>query len=70
MTYANTKGANQTVHPHSLIITFVVRCLASMVYIYIYLLNLKFQQILASFCGGPGWFETNQVDHSRKHIFV
>ena len=33
MTYANTKGADQTVHPHSLIIAFVVRCLASMVYI-------------------------------------
>ena len=34
MTYANTKGADQTVHPHSLIIAFVVRCLDSMVYIY------------------------------------
>ena len=33
MTYANTKGADQTVHPHSLIIAFVVRCLDSMVYI-------------------------------------
>ena len=33
MTYANTKGAVQTVHPHNLIIAFVVRCLDSMVYI-------------------------------------
>ena len=33
MTYANTKGADQTVHPHNLIIAFVVRCLDSMVYI-------------------------------------
>ena len=33
MTYANTKGADQTVHPHSLIIAFDVRCLDSMVYI-------------------------------------
>ena len=33
MTYANSKGADQTVHPHSLIIAFVVRCLDSMVYI-------------------------------------
>ena len=32
MTYTNTKGADQTVHPHSLIIAFVVRCLDSMVY--------------------------------------
>ena len=33
MTYANTKGADQTVHPHSLIIAFVFRCLDSMEYI-------------------------------------
>ena len=33
MTYANTKGADQTVHPHNLIIVFVVRCLDSMAYI-------------------------------------
>ena len=33
MTYVNTKGADQTVLPHSLIIAFVVRCLDSMVYI-------------------------------------
>ena len=33
MTYANTKGADQTVHPHSLIIAFVVRRLDSMIYI-------------------------------------
>ena len=40
MTYANTKGADQTVHPHNLIIAFVVRWLDSMVYI---LLNPQFQ---------------------------
>ena len=33
MTNANTKGADQTVHPHSLIIAFVVRCLDSIEYI-------------------------------------
>ena len=33
MTYANNTGADQAVHPHSLIIAFVVRCLDSMVYI-------------------------------------
>ena len=27
MTYANNKGADQPAHPHSLISTFVVRCL-------------------------------------------
>ena len=35
MTYANTKSADQTVHQHSLIIAFVVRCLDSMVYIHV-----------------------------------
>ena len=33
MTYANTKGADKTIHPHSLIIAFIDRCLDSMVYI-------------------------------------
>ena len=33
MTYTNTKDADLTVHPHSLIIAFVVRCLGSVVYI-------------------------------------
>ena len=29
MAYANNKGADQPMHPHSLISTFVVRCLDS-----------------------------------------
>ena len=29
MPYANNKGANQPAHPHSLISTFIVRCLDS-----------------------------------------
>ena len=31
MSYANNKGADQTVHPRSLIRTFVVRCLDSVI---------------------------------------
>ena len=31
MPYANNKGADQPVHPRSLISTFVVRCLDSMI---------------------------------------
>ena len=31
MSYANNKGADQPVHPHSLISTFVVRCLDSII---------------------------------------
>ena len=49
MTYANTKGADQSVHPHNLIIAFVVRCLDSMVYILVK--SKQIQQILVCFCG-------------------
>ena len=31
MPYANNKGADQPAHPHSLISTFIVRCLDSMI---------------------------------------
>ena len=31
--YANIKGADQPVHPHSLISTFVVRCLDSIIFL-------------------------------------
>ena len=31
MTYANNKGADQPAHPHSLISTFIVRCLDSII---------------------------------------
>ena len=31
MPYANNKGADQPAHPYSLISTFVVRCLGSMI---------------------------------------
>ena len=49
MTYANTKDADQSVHPHNLIIAFVVRCLDSMVYILVK--SKQIQQILVCFCG-------------------
>ena len=31
MSYANTKGADQPAHPHSLISAFVVRCLDNII---------------------------------------
>ena len=47
MSYANNKGADQTAHPRSLIITFVVRCLDSIISLdSIYSRNFK---TLASF---------------------
>ena len=39
MPYANNKGADQPAHPRSLISTFVVRCLDSMIYIYILVIS-------------------------------
>ena len=36
MSYANNKGADQPAHPHSLISTFIVRCLDSMICILLY----------------------------------
>ena len=35
MTYANNNGADQPAHARSLISTFVVHCLGSMIYIYL-----------------------------------
>ena len=45
--YANNKGADQPAHLRSLISTFVVRCLVSMICILVISKSLK---ILASFC--------------------
>ena len=64
MTYANTKGADQTVHPHSLIIAFVVRCL-----VYIYLLNPKFQQIVASFLADQAGLKQTRSTIPEKLFF-
>ena len=60
MTYANTKGADQTVHPHSLIITFVVRCLDSMVYIL----------VKSKIATNSSWFETVRTTIPEKHFCV
>ena len=43
MSYTNNKGADQPAHTHSLISTFVVRCLDSMICILAALLYPKFQ---------------------------
>ena len=44
MPYANNKGADQAVHPRSLVRAFVVRCLDSIIPIHLYLSNRKFQE--------------------------
>ena len=68
MPYANNKGADQPAHPRSLISTFVVRCLDSMIYFYTCYIR-KFK-ILASFCSWAGWFESYLVENPQRHIFA
>ena len=63
MTYANTKGADQTVHPHSLIIAFVVRCLDSIVYI---LVKPKVSTNVADQAG----LKQTRSTIPEKHIFA
>ena len=52
MPYANNKGADQPAHPRSLITTFVVRCLDSIIPLdFIYIISR-----LAGLCSGAGQF--------------
>ena len=69
--YANNKGADQPAHPRSLIRTFVVRCLDSIISSF-HIQNFK---PLASFCGCTGLFESYMVEnpedkfsHDEAHI--
>ena len=63
MSYANSKGADQPVHPRSLISAFVVRSLDST----ISLVSRNFK-ILASFSGCAGRFVSGLVGNSRRHV--
>ena len=67
MPYANNKDADQSRHPRSLISTFVVHCLDSMICT---LALSKVSMILASFCSSAGWFESYLVENPRRPIFV
>ena len=70
MPYANNKGADQPAHLHSLISTFVVRCLDSII-LRFYIWNLK---PLPSFCGYIGQSEStlganpeDRFSHDEAH---
>ena len=63
MPYANNKGADQPAHPHSLISTFVVSCLDSMI-------RIQSFKILASFCNWGGLFESYLVKNPRRHVYA
>ena len=56
--YANNKGADQPVHPRSLISTFVLRYLGSIISILAISKNFK---TLAFLCSWTGWFESYLV---------
>ena len=64
MSYSNNKGADQPAHPRSLISTFVVRCLDSIISRF-YSWNFK---TLISFCGCAGRFVSGLVGNSRRHV--
>ena len=64
MQYANNKGADQPAHPRSLISTFVVRCLDSIVSS-CYIWNFK---TLASLCLWADWFESNLVANLEDRL--
>ena len=57
MSYANNKGADQPVHPRSLISTFIVRCLDSL----ISLDSIAEISRLSSFCDCAGRFVSEHV---------
>ena len=68
----NNKGADQPAHPHSLISTFVIRCLDSIIPPFY---NKNFKP-LASFCGCAGWVESylfatpeDRFSRDEAHIY-
>ena len=62
--YENNKGADRPVSPHSLISTFVVRCLDSI----ISLDSIVEISRLASFCGCAGRFVSGLIGNSQRHV--
>ena len=65
MPYANNKGADQPAYPRSLISTFVVCCLDSI----ISLVSIsKHCKPLASFCGCEGRFESYLVENTEDRF--
>ena len=74
LTYANNKGADQPVHPRSLISAFVVRCLDSRQYNIYTFYSHKFKT-LASLCSWADQFVSylvgnpeDRFSHDEAHI--
>ena len=64
MPYANNKGADQPAHPHSLISTFVVCCLDSIIS-----LASIFANSWLAFCSWAGRFESYLVANPQRQVF-
>ena len=62
--YANNKGVDQPAHPHSLICTYVVRCLDSIIHI---LVTSKISS-LASLCSWAGRFVSYMVANFKDRF--
>ena len=62
--YTNNKGADQPAHPRSLISTFVVRCLDSIISSFC----IWYFKPLASFCGCTGQFESYLVENAEDRF--
>ena len=71
MPYANNKGADQPVHPHSLIRAFVVRCIHSVISI---LTKFKISRQLVSAADQAGlsltWSETSEDTFSQDMALI
>ena len=75
MSYVNNKGADQPAHPRSLISTFVVRCLDSIISLLVDSIAEISRLKLASVAGQAGlclaWSETpvDMLCHVVAHLF-
>ena len=63
--FANNTGADQPVHPRSLISAIVIRFLESIISRLCYERNFNF---LASLCSWAGWFETRFVGNPKDRL--
>ena len=66
MSYANSKGADQPAHPHSLISAFVVRCLDSVMSL---VSVTKISSLMLASVAEQVSFESDLVGNSRRHVF-
>ena len=67
LSYANNKGADQPVHPRSLISAFVVRCLDSIIPI-LAIAQISRLWLLASLCSRADWFKSYLVGNPEDRF--